>query len=632
MVNKQGILFIIALFCAWSVSAKNPPIRLEVDATEATKEILHARLHIPASPGKLTLVYPQWLPGEHSPDGPINGVTGLKFFANGQPLMWQRDAENMFQFTVDVPAGASEVEAALDFLLTGGGGGYSAGDAASGNLLILSWNHVLLYPAGTGALDREFAPSITLPEGWRFGTALPGAKTSGVRIEFSPARLETLIDSPLVAGKFFRRLDLGEIGQTPHHVHIVADSAEALAIKAEDEARLGRLVREANALFGARHYRSYHFLVTLSDRVAHFGLEHHESSDCRLSEDFFTDDNARALSAELLPHELVHSWNGKYRRPAGMTTPDYQTPVHGELLWVYEGLTDYYGKVLAARSGLMTTTNFRGVFALNAAALDHRAGRTWRSLADTTISAQLLYNAPGTGTGRRRGADFYPEGDLLWLEVDTLIRRETQGKKSLDDFCKIFHGGASGSPQVKPYSLAEVIRTLNEVAAYDWKTFFQQRVYDITPRAPLGGIENAGWRLAYTNVPSSWLQLREGQRSYTDLNYSLGFTVGSDGAVGDVRPGSPGDQAGLVQGVKLVAVDGHAWSAKKLRTAVANAATNSAPIELLTLREDFYRTLRLNYRGGERYPVLERIPGTTDWLEKITAPLTPATTNSPSGR
>ena len=636
MATKRGLFLwpTAMMFClALPAFAETAPIKLDVDATDAPRNLLHARLQIPAAPGKLTLLYPKWIPGEHSPDGPINDVTGLKFSANGQPLDWQRDAEEMFQFHVTVPLGVSAVDVSFDFLLDAGGGVFSSGGSSTAKLLDLNWNQVLLYPKTAAPLTTEFAASLKLPTGWKFGTALTVAKSAADKIEFSPAPLETLVDSPVIAGEFFRTVELGEAGKVPHQLHIVADNAASLELKPADEARFKRLVQEANALFGARHYRDYHFLLTLSDNVAHFGLEHHESSDNRTAENFLTDEDARTASADLLSHEMTHSWNGKYRRPTGLATPDYQQPMHGELLWVYEGLTDYLGKVLAARSGLTTATNFNTQFAMVAAALDHRAGRSWRSLADTTVSAQLVYNAPGTGTSRRRGPDFYPEGDLIWLEADTLIRQQSQGKKSLDDFCKKFHGGESGVPKVVTYDLDEVIRTLNSVAPYDWKNFFQKRIYEIAPRAPVGGIENGGWKLAYTNELPALLKIREGQRKLTDLNYSLGFTLGTDGGIGDVLPGSPADQAGIFQGMKLVAVDGRAWSSKILRDAVKTAATNRLPIGLLVQRDDFYSTLKVDYHGGEKHPVLERVAGKPDLLADIIQPLTPEpATNSVPGK
>ena len=492
MENKRGGSrwpMVLALFVALPVFAEPVPIRLDVDATEAARGILHARLHIPASPGPLTLYYPKWIPGEHSPSGPINDLTGLQMTANGRPLNWQRDAEDMFTFHLDVPVGADAVEVALDFLLPTGSGSYSSGVSSTAKLLDLNWNELLLYPQAAEPLKLPVAAKVQLPAGWRFGTALPVASSSAGKIKFSTAPLETLIDSPVIAGEFFRTIDLSLGKQPPHLLHMVADSAAALEIKPEDIRHFSHLVTEANALFGAHHYRDYHFLLTLSDHVAHFGLEHHESSDDRQGENYLTDESTRRTFPDLLPHEMTHSWNGKYRRPAGLATPDYQQPMRDELLWVYEGLTDYLGKVLAARSGLQTNEDFRETFALTAAMLDHRSGREWRSLADTAVAAQLLYDSPGVGVNRRRSVDFYPEGDLIWLEADVLIRQQTHGEKSLDDFCKKFHGGDSSAPKVAPYTYDDVVTALNEIAPYDWKAFFQNRIYEITPHAPLGGID-----------------------------------------------------------------------------------------------------------------------------------------------
>ncbi len=638
MEIKRGLLFgsaVLMLLIALPAFAEITPIQLAVDATDAPRNLLHARLHIPASPGALTLFYPKWIPGEHSPSGPVNNVTGLKFSANGKPLDWQRDAEDMFTFHLTVPANADAVDVAFDFLPSAGGGSYSSGGSSTPHLLDLSWNQLLLYPKTTASLKIPFAASLKLPDGWKFGTALPlessTAKPSG-NLRFAPAPLETLVDSPVLAGEFLETVALTPDEKIRHFIHVAADNAadlEKLPATAGYFTNVTKLVHEENALFGAQHYLGYHFLLTASDHVDHFGLEHHESSDDRVGADFLTDEDVRTLDADLLSHEMFHSWNGKFRRPAGIATPDYQQPMRDELLWVYEGLTDYYGKVLATRSGLNTNADFRAELAHNAAMLDHRSGRQWRSLADTTVAAQMLYNSPGAGANRRRGVDFYPEGDLIWLEADTRIRQQTQGKKSLDDFCKKFHGGESSAPKVVPYSFDDVVKTLNEVAPGDWKKFFDERVYAITPRAPLGGIENGGWRLAYTNEVPPFLKLREGQRKLTDVNYSLGFALGTDGGIGDVLPASPADKAGIIQGNKLVAVNGRGWSAKILRDAIKSAMTSRAPIELLVQQDDFYSTAKVDYHGGEKYPVLERISSKPDLLAAIIKPLTPEpTTNS----
>ncbi|MGA2243132.1 MAG: M61 family peptidase [Verrucomicrobiota bacterium] len=594
-----------------------------MDATDTPRGILHARLHIPARPGPLTLYYPKWIPGEHSPSGPINGLTGLQMTASGRPVSWRRDADDMYALHLDVPAGADAVDVSLDFLLPTGGGAYSAGVSSTAKLLDLSWNQVLLYPQTAEPLKLQYVATLHLPEGWKFGTALPGANVSGAEIKFAVAPLETLVDSPVIAGEYFRTIDLTPGEQPPHVIHLVADSAAALEMKPEDIRHFMHLVKEENALFGAHHYRDYHFLVTLSDRVSHFGLEHHESSDNRQGENYLTDENVLRTFPDLLPHEMAHSWNGKYRRPAGLATPDFQQPMQDDLLWDYEGLTDYLGKLLVARSGLQTNEDFRETFALTAAILDHRPGRSWRSLADTTVAAQLLYVAPSTGTAWRRGTDFYPEGDLIWLEADTIIRQQTKGKRSLDDFCKKFYGGESGPPKVVPYTYDDVVKALNEIAPYNWRGFFQQRVYEINLHAPLGGIENSGWRLTYTNELPALLKTREGQRKYTDLSFSLGLNLALDGSINDVLPGTPADGAGIGPAMKLVAVNGRAWTAENLRAAVKSAATNSAPIELLIENGDYFKNYRLDYHGGEKYPCLERDTSRPNLLAEIIKPLTP---------
>jgi len=374
-----------------------------------------------------------------------------------------------------------------------------------------------------------------------------------------------------------------------HFLHIVADSSAALEIKSEDERHFSQLVAETGALFGARHYRSYHFLLTLSDYVAHFGLEHHESSDNRQAERYLIDEDPRKLGAFLLPHEMTHSWNGKYRRPAGLVTPDFHQPMNGELLWIYEGLTDYLGCLLATRCGLWTNTNFRDYLAIEAAKLDREPGRQWRPLADTTVAAQLLYMARPEGAARRRSTDFYQEGDLIWLEVDVLIRQQSQGRRSLNDFCKRFHGGQNGPPAVVPYTLDNVIATLNEISPRDWKQFFQKRVYATNPRAPLGGIEGAGWRLAYTNTIPEMFKLSETANKLTDLTFSLGLIVKEDGAIQDVIPGSPAHKAGVAPAMKLLAVAALCAAAAASRAACADCAAAPAFESTSEMRPSFLR-------------------------------------------
>ena len=460
-------LFVVGL-PSWAASGPN--ISLSVDATEAPRKIFHARLRIPATPGTLTLYYPKWIPGEHAPDGPINDLAGLKFSAGGQTLKWRRDLLDGWTINVEVPAGQNEVLADLDFLSPATfAGGFSAGSSATDKLVIISWNQVLLYPKGWKADDITFSASLKLPHGWKYATALPGGRGVGSfgggdnvenDLHFSPAPLTTLVDSPVLAGEFLKAVPLTSGTNPPAEIDVAADSAAALEPPQEVWDHLKNLVAQAGALFGTYHYRDYHFLYTLSDHVAHFGLEHHESDDSRVGERGLIDESDRKLDASLLPHEYVHSWNGKYRRPADLATPDYQQAMQTDLLWTYEGLTEYLGNMLAARSGLWTPEQYREYLALSAATLDHLPGRTWRNLQDTADAAPQLYFAPRAWYSWRRGVDFYEEDDFNWLWVDVVIRQQTKDKKSIDDFCKLFHGGQGGVPALKTYTFDDIVNAL----------------------------------------------------------------------------------------------------------------------------------------------------------------------------
>jgi len=612
-------LLLSALACLSANHARSAdaPIVLTVDARDASRRILHATLKIAARPGPLTLLYPKWIPGEHGPTGPIVDVAGLKMSAAGQPVSWRRDPIDNYALQIEVPSGADAVDVTLDFLLPTDPNGFSSAASSSANLVVISWNTLLLYRKGTAADAVSYTAHLKIPYGWKFATALPLITESADGIEFAPVTLETLIDSPLIAGKYLRTFDLSPGAPTPQRLNVVADSAAALEMNSEDQGRFGKLVVEANALFGAHHYRKYDFLLTLSDQVAHFGLEHHESSDNRASERMLIDEGLRKDRADLLPHEMTHSWNGKYRRPAGLATPDYQQPMQGELLWVYEGLTEYLGQVLTARSGLWNPTNFLESLARFAAMLDYQRGRDWRPLSDTTDAAALLYGARPEGASWRRWVDFYPEGELIWLEADVTIRERTQGKRSLDDFCQRFFGGESTPPRVVPYTLDDVLATLNEVAPFDWRGFFQQRVYAVNPHAPLGGIEHGGWRLAYRDTEPYMLKNYEAGRKLTDLTFSLGLVVKEEGAIADVTPGSAADRGGVGAGMKLLAVNGRRWKPELLRTAIKEANGGAAPIELLVENGDVFKTCRIDYHDGERYPQLERDSARPDLLAEI---------------
>ena len=600
-------------------AAADGRLTLALDARDVPIKLLHAKLVIPASPGPLTLYYPKWLPGEHTPSGPVVNLAGPRLTANGKPLAWERDPDDMYSFHVVVPAGAAAVEATYDLLGSTAGEGFSSSASATERLAMLNWNEVVLYPAGRAPEDIRVAASVRLPAGWRWASALRGHESAGA-VEFEPVSLVTLIDSPVMTGAYMRSIPLTTDAR-PVTLDMAADSPEALDVPAERVAALKRLVAEARALFGAEHYDAYHFLLLLSDHTAHFGLEHHQCSDDQVGEQSMRDPMGLLGSAGLLPHEYVHSWNGKYRRPAGLATPDYQKPMRGELLWVYEGLTQYLGNVLAARSGLFTPKQYRNVLALAAAGLENHRGREWRPLHDTAVAAQILYGSPGEWGSERRGTDFYDEGQLIWLEADAVIRRETHGQRSMDDFCRRFHGAPSGSPRVVPYTLDDVVATLESVAPYDWRHFLAARIDAVTPHAPLGGIEADGWRLAYGDSASDIQRAREKSRHSLDLTCSIGLQLSEEGgSVRDVVPESPAARAGAGPGMKLLAVNGRRFSERVLHDAV-RATASGKPLELLFDDGEFYRTCRLDYRGGERYPQLDRKPGGADGLADVIRPL-----------
>jgi predicted metalloprotease with PDZ domain len=613
-------------FASARVRAQTPPgtIRLAVDASSAPQKILHAHEQIPVQEGELTLYYPEWIPGEHMPDGPIINLAGMKFSAAGKMVSWRRDLVDMFAIHLQVPPGANLLDVDLDFLLSAPATGFSAGASATASLNVLSWNQVLLYPRGYAVHDLIFVPSLRLPPGWMYGTALPAAKQNGDPIEFLPVPLNTLVDSPVLAGRYFRKIDLTP-GQNPdHEMDIAADSQAALAMTPEMELHFRQLVAETGALFQVRHYRDYHFLVTLSDDVSHFGLEHHESSDDRTSERSLIDQPESIEFAGLLPHEFVHSWNGKYRRPAGLATPDYQQPMKDDLLWVYEGLTEYLGNVLTARSGLLTEQQSREALAYLVATYEHRPGRDWRPLQDTADAAPFLYNAGEDWANWRRGTDFYEEGELLWLDVDTTLRRLTNDQKSMNDFCKAFYAGSAGEPTLKTYTFEDVVSALNALAPYDWTGFLRTHLDSLAPSTPIEAIENGGWKLVYNEQPNEIEANTSLVDRVLDLSFSLGLAMREDGSVYDVTHGGPAYNAGIGPGMKVVAVEGQQFSPLALKVAIDAAKNATTPIHLLVANGAQFQTYSIDYHGGVEYPHIERDNNRPDYLSEILHPLAPA--------
>jgi predicted metalloprotease with PDZ domain len=603
-----GLVAISALPGTLSVPAlAAETISLSVDLTGTPQKLLKAHLVIPVKPGPLTLYYPKWIPGDHGPDGPISSVTGLHFKTEGKEIPWKRDSLDNFTFHVDIPAGASKLEADFDYIEPDGG-------SATDKLDVLEWNEVLLYPAGTTAEQLMYEAKLKLPEGWKFGTSLPVASVAGDHVEFKPISLDLLVDSPVIAGEYYRAIDLTPPGEPIHHeIDMVADAEADLAMSPEIQKEMTNLVAEAGKLFGTRHYRDYHFLFTLSDHVAHFGLEHHESNDSRLPERTLLGPDAGMALGGLLAHEYAHSWNGKFRRPAGIAAPYYEEPMQDDLLWGYEGLTDFLGPMLAARSGLWTADQYREYLASIAAALGPgRPGRTWRPLQDTATGLGVGGYTPGWSTWRR-GADYYDEGDLIWLQVATIIHEQTHGSKSIDDFCHAFHGGPNQGPEVKTYTFDSLMADLNAIAPYDWAAFFRDKLDSKSPEAPVGGIENGGWKVSYEDKPSGL----SGRRGNPGDIYSIGLQLGADGSVRDSIVGSPAFKAGITYGMKVVGVNGRVYTHDVLEDAIAAAKGTDKPITLLVVVDDYYQTSTVNYHGGVRYPHLIRIDGKPDYLDEL---------------
>lgn len=602
------------------VAGETRPIELSVDATEAPRRLLHATMKIPVSAGPLTLYYPKWIQGEHSPSGPVADLSGLKMKANGKPILWKRDDLDLHAFHCIIPAGVDTLDVALDYLGAakdaGGGLGASA-PCMTPQLAIVNWYMVLLYPKGQPVRDIPIKADITLPKGWKLGTAVPVEAEKDERTQFKTVPLHELVDSTVLCGKHFKEVPIGK----DHYLVLACDSAAGLALSPELQKNYERLVAEAGALFGSRRYRSYRFLVAMSDHINHFAIEHHECSDNRVPERFLIDDAYRkSWHAWVLPHEFVHSWNGKFRRPEGLATSDYQQPYRTKLLWVYEGLTQYLGFVLTARSGLYTLDLSRENYALIGDWAKNQRGRTWRSLEDTAVAAPHLYYARSDWASRRRGVDFYDEGALLWLDVDTLIREKSGGKKSIDHFCQAFFVGKGGTPDVKPYNFQDIVKALDSVVKHDWQAFLERHISVTEGDGPLDGIARAGWKLAYADKPGDLFKARESDEKAINLSASIGLLVGEDGKVTDVIPGKAADKAGIGPGMKILGVNDRRFNTERFREAIAATAKGQQKLRLLVENQEYFRTVTLAYADGDRYPQLQRIEGKNDLLAEIFRP------------
>ncbi|HEX3663180.1 MAG TPA: peptidase M61 [Acidobacteriaceae bacterium] len=594
-------------------------ITLDVNLTNTTDRMATVHETIPVKSGELTLLYPAWIPGNHSPTGPIQKLAGLFVKADGNRIPWVRDRVDVYAFHVEVPKGVTSLDVDFDYL--------SAIRPQDGRVEIsskladLAWNTVVLYPAGHFSRDIHFQPSIVLPGGWKYATALTTASQDGATVHFAETTLNTLVDSPLIAGEYFKRVDLSTAPDNNVHLDIVADEAKDLEITPEELQDHKNLAIQAQKLFASHHYNHYDFLFMLTDVVGGQGLEHHQSSEDGTRANYFTDWAAGVRGRDLLAHEYTHSWNGKFRRPGDLWTPNFNVPMRDDLLWVYEGLTEYWGYVLTARSGMRSPQDTRDLMAAIAANFEVSPGRDWRPLVDTTNQPTISQRRPVSWVSWQRSEDYYMEGLLIWLDADTKIRELSGGQKSLDDFAKLFYGVYNGSFITDPYNFDDIVKALNEVQPWDWAKFLRERVYELHPQVPEGGFTQGGYKLVYNDTPPSWDKHDVNPRFGVGFSTSLGFSVMQDGNLAGVEWDSPAFKAGLVPGMNLLAVNGETYTPDKLKQALLAAEKQTTPINLLIKDRDQVKAVTVDYHGGLRYPHLERVEGTPDRLDAILTPV-----------
>ncbi len=595
-------------------------MRLDIDATDIVRGAYRVTQTIPVAPNtrKLTLLLPQWLPGNHAPRGPLAELVDLQFYSGNQKLAWKRDPVEVHAFHIDLPARARELTAR--FVHTSPLQASEGRITMTQEMLNLQWEKMSLYPAGHYVRRIRVVPSVTLPEGWNAAAALDGLKQQGNRLAWAETSYENLVDSPIFAGKHFRKWELGQNVT----LNIMADKPELLAAKPEQIELHKHLVTEARIAFGANHFDRYEFMLALTDRMGGIGLEHHRSSENQLEPEAFTEWAKYEFDRNLLPHEYAHSWIGKYRRPARIWTPDYRQPMQGDLLWTYEGQDQFWGTVLAARSGLQGKDIVLGMLASWAGSYAEQPGRRWRSIEDTGHDPIIAARKPKPYTSLARSEDYYTEGALIWLEIDQIIRQQSGGTRSIDDFALAFFGMNPGDYGQLPFEVDEIVSKLNRLAPYDWRGFLQSRINTPGQPAPLGGIEKGGYRLVWKEEPNPFTKAAMAEASSLGLTHSLGISIDKDGKITATQWDSPAFNAGIVPGAKLLAVNGAAYEAEALKAAIT-AAKGGAPLELLIQRGERFLTVPINYRGGLRWPWLERAaPGTEPTgLDRLLAPRRP---------
>lgn len=620
--RMAGALF--AALLTVTALAQQTPIEVTANLTDAPRKLYHSDSIIPVKAGPLDLITPEWIPGDHRPTGPVSDIVGVVFTANGKPLPWRRDDVNMYEFHLTIPEGVTTLHAHLDCIVT---------SRVSHKMAVLEWEKLMIYPAHIPVKEIPIQPSLVVPAGWGVGTALTPIShgswpvpAAGATTKFAATNVEQLQDSPILTGQYFHEFALAPDISPKHYLDVASDFPKDSDLSPQLLDKISNLVREASASYASHHYHEYHFLLTLSDVAGGEGLEHGQSSDNGVREHGFSNPGMELANADLLSHEFTHSWNGKYRRPAKLYEPDFATPQWGAMLWVYEGMTQYLGNVLAARSGLKTQAQYRDLLAMSAARLQYRPGRDWRDTEDTAVAASVLRDDNPAWSNWRRGQDYYQEGELVWLDADTLIRQQTHNQKSLTDFLHIFlaKGGNTG-PLIAPYAFDELCADLNQVLPYDWAKFFHDRIYRIDPEADFDGIERGGYKVVFTNKPTASERLiahaYERYLGSVDCWYSIGLRVNPKGFISDVLWNGPADKAGVSPTEKIIAVNGQIYSPGALRQAIEDSTTSKSPIHLILQADTYITHADIDYHDGPRYPRLERVAGTTDYLDDITTPL-----------
>lgn len=616
----------LAMIIAWNGhSTFADAVRVEVDATQMARHLLRSTIHFPAKPGPFSFRHPEWIPGIHGPSEQIRNIGGLQVFAsNGKKLDWKRDASQLTRFNVVVPEACDSVRVELTYLANQPTR-VSTGVDSYGNadLLAINMNTCIVYRDEEDLRTSLVDVSVRLPADFKFATALRGARVEADNTHsFARTSFETLVDSPLIAGKNYRRLDVASDGRPDARYHFVSESAKALEFDEQQAGYYKNLMTEAYALFAGAPFKAYDFLVVCSDDVPGMGLEHHESSLNAVKEGALTEeDKVKGRAVYLLAHELVHAWCGKYRRPAGMYRSDYHTPKKTGELWIYEGLTQYLGQVLTARAGMLTFDEHRERIAGRVGYLANRSGREWRPLEDTAIAAYTLRGGSASWTDLRRSQDYYDEGAFFWLEADSIIRVQSNNERSLDDFCQKFFAYDENLPKVKPFEMAEVVSILESLADFDWNGLIKRRIRMAQTELSLEGLRTSGYEFALVPEKPDYVALREKEQEYISAEFSLGLSIKTGGEVSAVVPNSVADDAGLADGMKVIGVNGMKFRGKRLYAALEESAT-TGETELLVEEGEAYRVVRLMYSGGPKYPALQKMEGQQDLFRAICTPRT----------